>query len=345
MDGSCANNSSNAAVCGAYARCNRFISKVLWMKFKHCVAVGCSHVFGSDLPDVSYPFPSPSAWPQLVSDKLGITCDNISKIAAGNGALYRRTIIYLQHMLEKYNAEEILLLVQFSHQDRHELIHSDFQWCGDDFPYVTTRYRADPLIDKKTNSFIVDTIKTWMVTADDSYRMLSNLQSKLLLLLTAEKLGITTFWGEASDYKPIHLPQWATVADPKIGMDPWHIGYKEYASKYFEIKETAGIDCYQLKQQGPVFDAFSAAINEMINKTGTHQLHYEEFNNWVEWCKARNFSYLKQKWEAGDQKLRSENKIVMEENNKIRFGPGHYGSDAHQCFADLVVEQIKNTLT
>jgi len=32
MDSDCANNSSNDAVCGAYARCNRFISKVLWMK-------------------------------------------------------------------------------------------------------------------------------------------------------------------------------------------------------------------------------------------------------------------------------------------------------------------------
>ena len=32
MDGDCANNSSNAAVCRAYARYNRFISKVLWMK-------------------------------------------------------------------------------------------------------------------------------------------------------------------------------------------------------------------------------------------------------------------------------------------------------------------------
>ena len=32
MDGSCASYSSNAAVCGAYARRNRFISKVLWMK-------------------------------------------------------------------------------------------------------------------------------------------------------------------------------------------------------------------------------------------------------------------------------------------------------------------------
>jgi len=31
MDGSCASYSSNTAVCGAYARRNRFISKVLWM--------------------------------------------------------------------------------------------------------------------------------------------------------------------------------------------------------------------------------------------------------------------------------------------------------------------------
>ena len=33
MDGDCANYSSNAAVCGAYARRNRFISKVLWLIF------------------------------------------------------------------------------------------------------------------------------------------------------------------------------------------------------------------------------------------------------------------------------------------------------------------------
>jgi len=32
MGSNCFNNSSNAAVCGAYARRNRFISKVLWMK-------------------------------------------------------------------------------------------------------------------------------------------------------------------------------------------------------------------------------------------------------------------------------------------------------------------------
>ena len=32
MDDGCANYSSNATVCGAHARRNRFISKVLWMK-------------------------------------------------------------------------------------------------------------------------------------------------------------------------------------------------------------------------------------------------------------------------------------------------------------------------
>ena len=33
VDGGCANNSSNDAVCGAYARYNRFISKMLWLIF------------------------------------------------------------------------------------------------------------------------------------------------------------------------------------------------------------------------------------------------------------------------------------------------------------------------
>jgi hypothetical protein len=37
MGSNCFSNSSNAAVCGAYARYNRFISKVLWMK--HLIAV------------------------------------------------------------------------------------------------------------------------------------------------------------------------------------------------------------------------------------------------------------------------------------------------------------------
>ena len=200
------------------------------MKFKHCVAIGCSHVFGSDLPDVKYPFPSPSVWPNLVALSLGINCDNISKIAGGNGALFRRAVIYLQHIIEKHHHKEILLLVQFSHQERHEFIHNKFQWCGDDFPYVTSKYRSDPLIDKKVNNFILDTIKTWTVTADDSYKVLSSLQHKLLLLLTAQHLGITTFWGEASAYKPINLPKYATVGDYKIGLNTWDLAHREHAS-------------------------------------------------------------------------------------------------------------------
>jgi len=32
MDGCCTNYCSNIAICGAHARRNRFISKVLWMK-------------------------------------------------------------------------------------------------------------------------------------------------------------------------------------------------------------------------------------------------------------------------------------------------------------------------
>ena len=306
------------------------------------MAIGCSHVFGSDLPDVKYPFPSPSVWPNLVALSLGINCDNISKIASGNGALFRRAVIYLQHIIEKHHHKEILLLVQFSHQERHEFIHNKFQWCGDDFPYVTSKYRSDPLIDKKVNNFILDTIKTWTVTADDSYKVLSSLQHKLLLLLTAQHLGITTFWGEASAYKPINLPKYATVGDYKIGLNTWDLAHREHASKYFEIEDISNLQVYQLKQQGAVFDAFSASINEMIGKTNTHRLQYEEFDNWLEWCKARNFSYLKQKWEQGDQSFRPENKILMEDNKEVRYGNGHYGLDAHARFAELVTKQIKN---
>ena len=50
MDGYCANHSSNAAVCGAHARCNRFISKVLWMSQpdKFCKAPFRSVVVDND---------------------------------------------------------------------------------------------------------------------------------------------------------------------------------------------------------------------------------------------------------------------------------------------------------
>lgn len=311
------------------------------MAIKHVVGVGCSHVFGSDLPDVKYPFASPSAWPNLVATELGATCANISKIAGGNGAIYRRTLVYLQSILSKYQSDEILLLVQFSHQDRHELIHNGFQWCGDDFPYVTSKFQGEPLIDKKTNRLLLDTIKTWNVAADDSYRLLSSLQSKLLLLLTAEQLNIKTFWGEADRCRDIVIPEYGVLSDTNIGISEWNKVHTEYAKTTFEVAPVANLNCYKLKQSGTVFDTFTLAIDQMISNTSAIRLYYEEFDNWLEWCKARDFSFLMQLWEQGDNNNRPLEKIPMHTKTNVRLGNGHYGLDAHKRFSELVLDQIK----
>jgi len=81
------------------------------------VVAGCSHVFGSDLDDVKYPHPSQAVWPKLVADRLGAKCINVAKIAGGNHAILRRTIVTLYDLIEnqKVDPKDILLLVQFSY--------------------------------------------------------------------------------------------------------------------------------------------------------------------------------------------------------------------------------------
>tara|TARA_R110000822_G_C15086721_1_gene470278 strand:+ start:52 stop:447 length:396 start_codon:yes stop_codon:yes gene_type:complete len=126
-----------------------------------------------------------------------------------------------------------------------------------------------------------------------------------------------------------------------IGISDWNEAQTEFAKTSFDVGSVFNLDCYKLKQTGPVFDTFTLAIDQMISKTTATRLYYEEFDNWLDWCKARDFSYLTQLWEQGDMNNRPLDKILMNKSNNHRVGNGHYGLDAHKRFSELVLEQLK----
>lgn len=301
------------------------------------IASGCSHIFGSDLDDVKYPYASKQVWPALVADQLGARCINISKIATGNQGIFRRTIVTLHDLVhnQKINPKDIVLLVQFSHWERHELIDRDFQWCGADFPYVSSNFMHDDLIPNSKK--ILDKIKSWFTSVDDSYVYLTNLQFAVMLHQWADKLGVKMFSTFVARPE-VEVPEWATVGDRNIGLGDWDVVHGNVASKFFDIKNQYGLDCYHPQQTNLVFDCQTAVLNHMLNQYST--LNFGEQTNWFDFCRVNNFSIKKRIWEQGDQSFRPLTKIFQ-----LSTGHGHWGEDAHAAAADIIFNQIKDQLS
>lgn len=303
------------------------------------VAAGCSHVFGSDLDDVQYPNPSKSVWPHLVANRLNAKCINISRIAGGNQSILRRTIITLYDLIEnqKVNPKDILLLVQFSYWERLELFHKEFQWCGADFPYVTSKFKIDALI-PNSNS-IKEIIKNWLVSADQSYVYLTNLQMVVMLYMWAEKLGVRMHSAFTESVPWFDLPAYATVGDTNIGFSDWDVVHSNVSEKFFDLQTISGLTCYKLTQNDRQFDTQTAIINHMLDSYKSQILNFGEQTNWVDFCKTNNFSYKKRMWEQGDTHFRPIEKIKKLMTGE-RKGNGHWGEDAHAAAADIIYKQV-----
>ena len=304
------------------------------------VAAGCSHVFGSDLDDVRYPHPSQSVWPKLVANRLGAECINVSKIAGGNHAILRRTIITLHDLIEnqKVDPKDILLLVQFSYWNRLELFNKEFQWCGSDFPYVTTKFISDALVSNSKR--ILEIIKSWLVSTDLSYIYLSSLQSVVMLNLWADKLGVKTYSAFTEDVPKFDLPEYATVGDNKIGLSEWDKIHTAVSKQFFHVHDIGDLKCYKLAQKGRQFDTQSAIMNTMLNCYKDQILTFGEHTNWIDFCKLNEFTYKKRLWEQGDNDFRTIDQIKRLVTGE-RKGNGHWGEDAHLAAADIIYEQVK----
>ena len=278
-------------------------------------------------------------WPQLVADKLNASCVNTARIAGGNQAIFRRTIVALQDLIDKnINPKEITILAQFSYWERHELIHSDFQFCGADFPYVSSKFidRIDPLI---TNSKIIaNIIKKWLVSVDNSYLYLVNLQYALMLHLWVEKIGAQMYSTFTELPIDLNTPEWATVGDNNIGLSNFDLAHKNVTKKNFELHTIADLDCYQPNLVNFVFDTHTSILVEMLMKYNV--LNFDGTSNWIDFCTDNNFSYKKRMWEQGDEKFRPLDKIKKLVTGE-RVGNGHWGEDAHQAAAESIYKQIK----
>lgn len=308
------------------------------------VAAGCSHLFGSDLDDVQYPHASRSVWPNLIAEKLGAKCLNISKVATGNQGIFRRSIIAVHDLIEnqKIKPADIILFVQFSHWDRHELLNENYQFIGADFPYVTTKFLdiPDPMI--KNQDALISDLKNWSVAVDTNYRYLVNLQFVVLLNLWAEKLGVKMFYTFADAPTFEHLPNLAELADLKIGTSDWndlHINVAKNSN--FKLEQHHGIQCYKPKQTGFAFDLQSFVLSNMLNNYADLKLQFGQYDNWMEFCKNGNFSYKIKEWEQGDSHFRKSMQILKKRNSNQRLGNGHWGEDAHAAAAENIYQQLR----
>ena len=303
------------------------------------VTAGCSHVFGSDLDDVNYPNPSKSVWPHLVANKLSAECINIARIAGGNQAIVRRTIIALYNLIQnqKVDPQDILLLVQFSYWNRAELLHKEFQWCGADFPYVSSKFTIDPLIPNSEK--IKEIIKNWFVSADQSNIYLTNLQMVVMLHMWAEKLGVRMYSTFTEEVPKLDLPEYATVGDNNIGFSDWDVIHSNVSTKFFDLQDMSGLKCYKLTQTDRQFDTHTAIINHMLDSYKDQILNFGKQNNWIAFCQANNFSYKKRMWEQGDNHFRPIEKVKRLLTGE-RKGNGHWGEDAHLAAADIIYEQV-----
>ena len=78
------------------------------------VTFGCSFAFGQDLADCRHPWHNPSkfAWPNLLAEKLGRECLNLSRMGRGNMHI-------LMHVLQTEFHKDDLVIMAYSFFDRY----------------------------------------------------------------------------------------------------------------------------------------------------------------------------------------------------------------------------------
>ena len=103
------------------------------MKYKRLLAFGCSGTYGQGLEDCCIndgPGPNPSkfAWPQVLADKLGIECVNLSKPGNSNKNIW-------WNILNTDIHDDDLVIVCWTFIDRNTIICKDktieMQWWED----------------------------------------------------------------------------------------------------------------------------------------------------------------------------------------------------------------------
>lgn len=219
------------------------------------------------------------------------------------------------------------------------MFNKEFQWCGSDFPYVTTKFRVDSLIYNSRR--ILEIVKSWVVATDLSQIYLSSLQSVVMLHLWADKLGVRAYSAFTEDVPQFDLPEYATVGDNKIGLSDWDNIHSNVSSEFFDLHDVGNLKCYKLTQTDRQFDTQSAIMNTMLNSYKDRLLTFGAYTNWIDFCKGNNFSYKKRLWEQGDDHFRPVDKIKKLVTGE-RMGNGHWGEDAHSSAADIIYEQVKS---
>ena len=78
------------------------------------VAFGCSNTFGQGLPDWKRPNPNPSkyAWPQILANKLNLSCCNLAKSGSSNKEIWYNIVN------TKFKKDDIVIIL-WSWYDRY----------------------------------------------------------------------------------------------------------------------------------------------------------------------------------------------------------------------------------
>lgn len=138
------------------------------------VAFGCSNTYGQGLEDCYWEdyepnnetekfYPSKLAWPQLVADKLEISCHNASICGASNKLLMHQIISFPF-------LETDTVVIMWTHLDRYSLLRndiSDYRYWADESNYKhrTIGPWNKNVRDKNYYKFIYD---------EDDHRIMSN---------------------------------------------------------------------------------------------------------------------------------------------------------------------------
>ena len=123
------------------------------MKYKRLLAFGCSCTYGQGIEDCrvrdgSAPNPSKYAWPQVLADKLGIECVNLSKPGNSNKNIWWQ-------ILNTKIYEDDIVIPCWTFTERNSIItrdkHIDLQWWVEteesDFYFKYIHNTHDALID------------------------------------------------------------------------------------------------------------------------------------------------------------------------------------------------------
>lgn len=292
---------------------------------KVLVTAGCSHIFGTDLEDCSYPTASKSVWPALIADKEQLELHNVAKAGASCQTVFRRVSIALTQLLTEYNANDILLIVQFPNLSRFESINRCHQWCGEDFPYLTNKWSLDvPNADSSIKKKVDESLKLNVIAKDETQLVVDSLQAMLSLLLLCDSLNIETYWALADNWDYPHLPYAAYLSDNAKGDSSFGKIHKSYVGHKFSTKKDSSsqLEYYLLGQEpsSPVFDSFTSVLYNNIVATNSTQLTFDGTLGWCNWAQENGYHRIK----------RNNNPKLI----------GHYNEQAHAKAFLIMHEQI-----